>query len=44
MNCRWAITKTISTGIAVIEAADNCTFHNGPWYASVNCVRACGSV
>ncbi len=31
MNWRWASTKTIRTGMAVIEAADSCTFHSWPW-------------
>jgi hypothetical protein len=31
MNWRWASTNTISTGIAVIDAADSCTFHSAPW-------------
>jgi hypothetical protein len=30
MNWRWAMTKTISTGIAVIDAAESWTFHSGP--------------
>jgi hypothetical protein len=43
MNWRWAMTKPISTGIAVRDAAESWMFHIGSPYASTNWVSAAGA-